>query len=119
MFWAVAVAIGALIVARTASQYTTARRRLASLRVTLDDDAIATATSSDALTVPRERIARIVEMRGALGGLRVESQPDPRSGVVIVASVPRGGDGLRRRPRGARALAADRAPSAGWASASA
>ncbi|HTB76656.1 MAG TPA: hypothetical protein VK762_25590 [Polyangiaceae bacterium] len=92
MFWAVAAAIGALVVARTASQYTTARRRLASLRVTIDDDAIATATSSDALTVPRERIARIVEVHGALGGLRVESQPDPRSGVVLIVSVPRGGD---------------------------
>jgi hypothetical protein len=92
MFWAVAAAIGALVVARTASQYTTARRRLGSLRVTIDDDAIATATSSDALTVPRERIARIVEVHGALGGLRVESEPDPRTGVVLIVSVPRGGD---------------------------
>jgi hypothetical protein len=69
IFWAVAAAIGAL-----------------------DDDAIATATPSDTLTVPRARVARIVEVHGALGGLRVESQPDPRTGVVLIASVPRGGD---------------------------
>jgi hypothetical protein len=91
-FWVVAATIGVLIVVRTLSQYTTARRRLASLKVTLEDDAIATATSSDTLTVARGRVARIVEVPGALGGLRVESTPDPRSGVVLVASVPRGGE---------------------------
>ncbi len=92
IFWVVAVAIGALVVARTVSHYATARRRLGALRVTVDDDAIATATPSDTLTVPRARVARIVEVHGALGGLRVESQPDPRTGVVLIASVPRGGD---------------------------
>jgi hypothetical protein len=92
MFWAVTVAIGALVVVRTFSQYATVRRRLASLEVTLDDDAITATTSSDALTVARERVARIVEVRGGLGGLRVESVPDPRTGVVLVASIPRGGD---------------------------
>ncbi len=68
MFWIVAAAVGALIVARTASQYATTRRRLAALEVTLDDDGIATATSSDMLTVPRARIARIAEVDGVLGG---------------------------------------------------
>jgi hypothetical protein len=92
MFWAVTACIGALVVVRTLSQYATVRRRLGSLEVTLDDDAITTTTSSDALTVARGRVARIVEVRGALGGLRVESEPDPRSGVVLVASIPRGGD---------------------------
>ncbi len=92
MFWAVAAAIGALVVARTASQYSTTRRRLGALRVTLDEDAIVTATPSDTLTIPRARIARIVEIHGALGGLRVESEPDPVRGVVLVASIPRGGD---------------------------
>jgi hypothetical protein len=92
MFWLVAAAIGALIVVRTVSQYTTARRRLSALEVTLDDEGIATATPSDALTVARSRVARIVEVQGALGGLRVESEPDPRTGVVLVASVPRGGE---------------------------
>lgn len=92
MFWALTVAIGTLVVVRTLAQYATLRRRLASLRVTLDDEAITTETSSDALTVARGRLARIVEVRGALGGIRVESEPDPRTGVVLVATVPRGGD---------------------------
>lgn len=92
IFWIVAAAIGALIVVRTASQFATTRRRLAALEVTLDDDGIATATSSDMLTVPRTRVARIVEVDGTLGGIRVESEPDARTGVILVASIPRGGE---------------------------
>jgi hypothetical protein len=92
MFWVVAAFVGALIVVRTGSQYATTRRRLTALEVTLDDDGIATATPSDMLTVARSRVARIVEVDGVLGGLRVESEPDPRTGVVLVASVPRGGE---------------------------
>jgi hypothetical protein len=92
MFWIVAAAVGALIVVRTASQYATTRRRLTALEVTLDDDGISASTPSDMLAVPRSRVARIVEIDGVLGGLRVESEPDPRTGVVVVASVPRGGE---------------------------
>ena len=84
-FWAVAAAIGALVVARTASQYSTTRAGSAPA-VTLDEDAIVTATPSDALTIPRARVARIVEIDGALGGVRVESEPHPAG----------------RRPRGQR-----------------
>jgi hypothetical protein len=90
-FWVVAVAVGALIVARTLSQYATAKRRLAALVITLEDDSITTETASDRLTVARARVARILEIDGALGGLRVESQPAP-DGVVLVATIPRGGD---------------------------
>ena len=93
-FWAVAAALGVLVAVRTTLQYQSVRRRLAALRVTLDDDAIATETPSEALTVPRRRVARIVEIDGELGGLRIESEPDPRSGVVLIASVPRGGEGF-------------------------
>jgi hypothetical protein len=93
-FWAVAAAIGALVVVRTVSHYQTARRRLASLQVTLDDDAIVTETPGETLTIQRERVARILEIDGELGGVRVESTPDPGSGVVLVANVPRGGDGF-------------------------
>ena len=91
-FWAVAVAVAALVVARTASQYATAKRRLEALRVTLDDESIATESASDTLTIARAQVARIVEVAGALGGLGVESEPDPRSGIVLVATVPRGGE---------------------------
>jgi hypothetical protein len=91
---AVAAALFALVVVRAAVQYATAKRRLGSLRVTLDDDSLATETAADRLTVPRSRVARIVEIDGALGGLRVDSAPDIASGVVLSASVPRGGDGF-------------------------
>jgi hypothetical protein len=91
-FWALAAAIGALVVARAASQYATARRRLGALRVTLDDDFISTETARDVLTIPRVEVARIVEIAGSLGGVRVEARPDRTTGVVLVASVPRGGE---------------------------
>jgi hypothetical protein len=92
IFWALAMAIAALIVARTASQYATAKRRLAALRVTLDDQFIATENARDTLTIARGEVARIVEIAGALGGVRVETRPDRRTGVVLVATVPRGGE---------------------------
>jgi hypothetical protein len=93
-FWVVVLAILALIGVRTAVQYGVARRRLWSLRVTVGDDEIATADAGDGYAIARDRVARIVEIDGALGGVRVESEPDPRSGVVFVANVPRGGDGF-------------------------
>jgi hypothetical protein len=93
-FWAVTVAIGLLVLVRTISHYSGARRRLTALRVELYDDAIATTTPSQTLSIRRGRIARIVEVDGELGGIRVESTPDPTSGVVIVLNVPRGGDGF-------------------------
>jgi hypothetical protein len=92
-FWAVAVALGALVVVRAVTQYASASRRLAALRVTVDDDAVATETPSDRLSIARARVARILEVDGALGGVRVESVPD-ENGVVVVASVPRGGEGF-------------------------
>lgn len=117
VFWVLAAAIGALIVARTASQYATGKRRLAALRVALDDDAITTESARDVLTIARGEVARIVEIAGTLGGLRVESRPDPRTGVVLVASVPRGGESfgdvragleqwraIERRPRVSRGV---------------
>jgi hypothetical protein len=68
------------------------RRRLRALVVVVDDDGIRVDSARDALGIQRARVARIVEVEGALGGLRVESEPDPRSGVVSVVRVPRGVD---------------------------
>jgi hypothetical protein len=94
-FWAVAAALGVLVLVRSVVQFQTSRRRLAALRVTLDDDTITTeALSHDVYAIPRARVARIVEIEGALGGVRVESEPDPRTGAIVVASVPRGGEGF-------------------------
>jgi hypothetical protein len=91
VFWAVAGAIGALIVVRTVTHFASASRRLRALRVTLGADGLASESAGQTLTIARQRIARIVEVEGMLGGLRVESEPDEH-GVVLVASVPRGGD---------------------------
>jgi hypothetical protein len=93
-FWVVAGGLGVLVAVRTVLQYQTSRRRLGALTVTLDDDSITTETPSESLTIARGRVARIVEVDGELGGVRIESEPDPRSGVVLLASVPRGGDGF-------------------------
>ncbi len=90
-FWVIAAGIALLVVVRTWVQYSAARRRLGALAVTLDDEALSTETSTNRLSIPRTRIARVVEVDGLLGGVRVESTPDA-GGVVLVASVPRGGD---------------------------
>jgi hypothetical protein len=117
MFWALVVAAGVLLVVRTAVQYLTGRRRLAALRVRVDDVAITTESPRASLTIGRGEVERIVEIAGTLGGVRVESRPDPRTGVVLVASVPRGGESfgdvratleqwraIDRRPRASRGL---------------
>ena len=91
MFWGLVAAAGALVTARTTVQYTTAKRRLGALRVVVDDQSIATRTAHQSYAIPRGRVARIVEIDGALGGLRVESEPEAGSGAVLIANVPRGG----------------------------
>jgi hypothetical protein len=91
-FWSVLGALGALVTVRAVVQYGTTKRRLGALRVVVDDDGIATRTSTDAYSIPRARVARIVEIDGVLGGLRIESEPEAGSGVVLGASVPRGGE---------------------------
>jgi hypothetical protein len=92
-FWAVAAALCGLVVVRAVVGYSGARRRLASLAVTLEDDSIRVDGIREGWTIERDGIARIVEVDGSLGGLRVEGLPDPRTRVVHVASVPRGGPG--------------------------
>jgi hypothetical protein len=91
LFWAVAGSIAALVLVRAFVQYGTAARRLRSLRVTVDRDAITARTVRETQVIPRAKVARIVEVEGPLGGLRVEAHPDPRSGVAMSASVPGGG----------------------------
>jgi len=92
-FWAVVAFLVALVAVRALVGYGTARRRLAALKVTVDDASIRVDGPRDGWSIPRDRVARIVEIDGSLGGVRVESVPDPRSGVVFVVDVPRGGAG--------------------------
>jgi hypothetical protein len=99
-FWAVAGALVALVATRALAGYGGMRRKLRALVVTVSEEDIRVETTGDAYSIPRGRVARVVEIAGSLGGLRVESLPDPRSGVVLEAHVPRGGEGyadVRRR----------------------
>ena len=92
-FWAVVAAIGVLVAVRAFVGFATTRRRLAALVVTAGDDAIRIDGLRAGWAIERQRVARVVEVEGALGGLRVESDPDARTGVVFVVDVPRGGEG--------------------------
>ena len=105
VFWMVAAALSALVVVRAAVGYGRTRRRLASLVVTVTGETIAVAfrppsvgagtpyPAADDYAIERRRVARIVEIDGPLGGIVVQSEPDARSGAVLSARVPRGGDG--------------------------
>jgi hypothetical protein len=92
-FWAVAAALAALILVRAVVGYGGARRRLASLVITVTDESIAVRTTRDSYAIERGRVAKMTEVTGPLGGLVVESEPDARTSVVLVAQVPRGGEG--------------------------
>jgi hypothetical protein len=93
-FWAIVAAIVALVVVRATAGWAAARRTLAKLVVTVSEDDVRVEGVREGWSIPRSRVARMLEVAGALGGLRVESLPDPRSGVVFVADFPRGGAGF-------------------------
>jgi hypothetical protein len=92
LMWMVAIAGGVLVSVRALVQYSSAKQRLRALRVVVDDHSIATRTAHNAYAIPLARVARIVEIEGALGGLRIESEPEAGNGTVLVASVPCGGE---------------------------
>jgi hypothetical protein len=92
-FWVVVAGLGLLVVVRHSVLYGATRRRLRALVVVVSDDGIRQTTTRDVCAIGRAGVARIVEVEGALGGLRVEAWPDPAGGVSVV-SVPRGGAGL-------------------------
>jgi hypothetical protein len=92
-FWIVVGALAVLVMVRAVVGFGTARRRLGSLEVTVTDEAIEVRGTREAYGIERSRVARMTEVTGPLGGIIVESQPDARSGVVLVAQVPRGGAG--------------------------
>jgi hypothetical protein len=90
-FWLVAAALIALVAVRAFVAYGALLRRLRTLVATVSDDAIRVATVRGASAVSRARVARIVDVEGVLGGIRVESVPDAVTGVVSIAQVPSGG----------------------------
>jgi hypothetical protein len=92
LFWTLAGVLVTLVVVRAGLGYASSARKLRRLVVTVSDEDIHVENSRDGFAIARERVARIVEVEGGLGGLRVESVADPR-GLVFEAQVPRGGEG--------------------------
>jgi hypothetical protein len=114
-FWIIAVALALLVAVRHAVLYGAMRRRLRALVVVVSEDDIRQTTrdayalgrmppgiacdargidgTDRSMTIARAGVARIVEVEGALGGLRVEGWPDA-AGSVSVVNVPRGGAAL-------------------------
>ncbi|MCL2447589.1 MAG: hypothetical protein FWD17_01440, partial [Polyangiaceae bacterium] len=70
-FWAVVVGAGALVVVRAGVQFWSGRRRLAALRVVVDDASIAAVSARAVVRIARADVAKIVEVDGPLGGIRV------------------------------------------------
>jgi hypothetical protein len=93
LFWAVVAVLVALVGTRAVLGYSSTGRKLRSLVVTVSDEDLHVENLRDGYAIARDRVALIVEVDGSLGGLRVESLPDARSGVVFEAQIPRGGEG--------------------------
>ena len=91
-YWAVTAALGVLVVVRAVLAYEAALRRLRSLVFLVGDAGIRVEARRDTYGIASTKIARIVEVDGALGGLRVESSRDPSTGMVSVVRIPRGGE---------------------------
>jgi hypothetical protein len=91
-FWAVAIALVALVLVRAGVAHGPSRRSLRGLVVAVGEDDIRVESTRDGPAVERAKLARIVEVEGPLGGLRVESRPDQTSGLVSIVNVPRGGE---------------------------
>jgi hypothetical protein len=105
-------ALGVLALARGALSFVQLRRRLRAFRVTIEDGALCVKTARAELRVAREAIARVTELDGALGGLRVTLRDDETLPERI--DIPRGGAAyaeLRARLAGWSAI--ERAPRRG------
>jgi hypothetical protein len=80
-----------LACARGAAEYGGARKRLEAFAIEAADDVLIVRTARGAIRVPSAAIARVADVYGPLGGLRLFlSAPELPSRV----DVPRGGDGF-------------------------
>jgi hypothetical protein len=84
---ALVVALGA---ARGAVGYRRVLRRLRALVIRIDPEALVVDTARASLVVPRAAVARIIEIDGPLGGLRVELRPG--RDLPDRVDLPRGGE---------------------------
>jgi len=90
-FWAVAGALCVLVAVRQSVAYGAMYRRLRALLVVVANDSVRVATGRAACAIARANVARIVEIEGPLGGLRVEGRADGAGAPAAVVHVPRGG----------------------------
>jgi hypothetical protein len=86
---AVAIAIGALGVARGLVAYGQAKQRLTSLVIEAGEGELTVTTARGATCIPAAGITRVTEVDGAYGGLRVELTPESTPSRF---DVPRGGE---------------------------
>jgi hypothetical protein len=93
LFWAVIAALGALVVVRAVVGYLSVTRRLRALVITLDADVLRADGLRASESYPRDRLEHVLEVDGALGGLRVGFGHDPGTGDPREIRVPRGGEG--------------------------
>ena len=91
-FWGVAVALALVVGVRAVVAYRTMSRRLRAFEVTVTDDMLLMRWPREALAIARASVARITEVDGPLGGLKVESVPDAQGVAACVIHVPRGGE---------------------------
>jgi len=84
-------ALCALAIARGVASYLRLRRRLRAFRVTIEDGALCVKTASAELRVRREAVAKVTELEGALGGMRVMLRDDGDDTLPERVDIPRGG----------------------------
>jgi hypothetical protein len=84
-----AVAVGLVGAARASIEYVRARKRLSTLAIDVEGDEIVVTSARGKTLVPATAIARIVEVEGDYGGLRVELVD---GSVPSRFDVPRGGE---------------------------
>jgi hypothetical protein len=94
---AVVIAIAALVVAlgaaRGAVGYRLVLRRLRALVIRIDPEALVVDTARASLVVPRRAVAKIIEIDGPLGGLRLELRGGPDlPDLPDRVDLPRGGE---------------------------
>lgn len=93
LFWAVAGALVALVVVRAIVGYSSLRRRLRALVITVDADLVRADGLRASESFAKDCLESVVEVDGALGGLRLGFGRDPHTGDVREIRVPRGGEG--------------------------
>jgi hypothetical protein len=87
--------IASLALARGVIGYRVAKGRLAAFAIDADDAGFEVAVAGGHLKVASSDVARVIEIGGTFGGLRVELRPrPPEEDAPLSVVVPRGGEGF-------------------------